>query len=140
MAAKFRQTRDNQFFKLIRMKRILFILILGLFSCEKDNLTPSDPTQHFVEFTFVQVVNKPKKAFKNGQEMSSFSFPAQTGDVIRLYDDYMTICSRIKEQIRQDQIEGGMVGQYNPSITQRLNNLTDKQEHKVNITKFDFDE
>jgi hypothetical protein len=57
-----------------------------------------------------------------------------------LYDDYMTICSRIKEQIRQDQIEGGMVGQYNPSITQRLNNLTDKQEHKVNITKFDFDE
>jgi hypothetical protein len=84
MAAKFRQTRDNQFFKLIRMKRILFILILSLFSCEKDNLTPSDPTQHFVEFTFVQVVNKPKKAFKNGQEMSSFSFPAQTGDVIRV--------------------------------------------------------
>jgi hypothetical protein len=56
------------------------------------------------------------------------------------YNEYQPICSRIKEQIRQDQIEGGMVGQYNPSITQRLNNLTDKQEHKVNITKFDFDE
>jgi hypothetical protein len=78
------------------MKRILFILILGLFSCEKDNLNN--------------------------------------------YNEYQPICSRIKEQIRQDQIEGGMVGQYNPSITQRLNNLTDKQEHKVNITKFDFDE
>lgn len=47
------------------------------------------------------------------------------------YKEYSTICSRIKEVIRQDQIEGGMVGQYNPSITQRLNNLTDKQEHTI---------
>lgn len=45
-----------------------------------------------------------------------------------LYNDYMTICSRIKDQIRQDQIEGGMVGQYNASITQRLNGLADKKE------------
>lgn len=44
------------------------------------------------------------------------------------YEDYCTICSRIKRAIRQDQIEGGMVGIYNPSITQRLNGLTDKQE------------
>ena len=44
------------------------------------------------------------------------------------YNEYQPICSRIKEQIRQDQIEGGMVGQYNPSITQRLNGLVDKQE------------
>ena len=57
-----------------------------------------------------------------------------------LYDDYVNICSHIKKVIRQDQIEGGMVGQYNPSITQRLNGLTDKQEHKVNVTKFEFDE
>ena len=56
------------------------------------------------------------------------------------YGDYLSICSRIRKEIRQDQIEGGMVGQYNPSITQRLNNLTDKQEHKVNVTKFEFDE
>lgn len=48
-----------------------------------------------------------------------------------LYDDYITICSRIKEEIRQDQIEGGMVGQYNPSITQRLNGLVDKKENDV---------
>jgi hypothetical protein len=26
-----------------------------------------------------------------------------------------------------------MVGQYNPSITQRLNNLVDKQEQKLHI-------
>jgi hypothetical protein len=56
------------------------------------------------------------------------------------YGDYLGICSRIKNVIRRDQIEGGMVGQYNPSITQRLNGLTDKQEHKVNVTKFEFDE
>lgn len=47
------------------------------------------------------------------------------------YEDYRTICSRIRRAIRQDQIEGGMVGQYNASITQRLNNLTDKQEHTI---------
>ncbi len=47
-----------------------------------------------------------------------------------LYNDYMSICSRIREEIRQDQIEGGMVGQYNPSITQRLNGLADKRETK----------
>jgi hypothetical protein len=47
------------------------------------------------------------------------------------YDDYAPICSRIKRAIRQDQIEGGMVGQYNASITQRLNNLVDKQEQTV---------
>ena len=45
-----------------------------------------------------------------------------------LYDEYMGICSRIRKVIRQDQIEGGMAGVYNPSITQRLNGLTDKKE------------
>ena len=44
------------------------------------------------------------------------------------YNDYRTICSRIKERIRQDQIEGGMVGQYNPSITQRLNGLKEQTD------------
>lgn len=44
------------------------------------------------------------------------------------YEEYSTICSRIRRQIRQDQIEGGMVNIYNPSITQRLNGLTDKSE------------
>jgi len=44
------------------------------------------------------------------------------------YADYVAICSRIKREIREDQITGGMVGQYNPSITQRLNGLVDKKE------------
>jgi hypothetical protein len=46
----------------------------------------------------------------------------------KIYDDYMGICRAIRNDIKADQIEGGMVGQYNASITQRLNNLTDKTE------------
>lgn len=41
------------------------------------------------------------------------------------YSDYVRICSRIKRNIQEDQISGGMAGIYNPSITQRLNSLTD---------------
>jgi hypothetical protein len=44
------------------------------------------------------------------------------------YNEYVRICSRISRTIRQDQIEGGMAGIYNPSITQRLNGLVDKKE------------
>jgi hypothetical protein len=47
------------------------------------------------------------------------------------YTEYQTICSRIKKAVRTDQIEGGMAGIYNPSITQRLNNLVEKSEHTV---------
>lgn len=50
------------------------------------------------------------------------------------YSDYIRICSRIKREIRQDQIEGGMCGIYNPSITQRLNNLTEKIESDIKTT------
>lgn len=50
------------------------------------------------------------------------------------YDDYITICSHIKDLIRQDQIEGGMVGQYNPSITQRLNGLKEQTETEIKGT------
>ena len=44
------------------------------------------------------------------------------------YNDYSSVCTRVREAIRQDQIEGGMTGIYNTSITQRLNNLTEKHE------------
>lgn len=56
------------------------------------------------------------------------------------YSDYIAICSRIKTERKSDQITGGMVGQYNASITQRLNNLSEsiKNDHttqgeKINI-------
>ena len=47
------------------------------------------------------------------------------------FKDYLHICSRIKRNIQDDQISGGMAGIYNPSITQRLNGLTDKKEIEV---------
>jgi 3-deoxy-D-arabino-heptulosonate 7-phosphate (DAHP) synthase len=47
------------------------------------------------------------------------------------YTEYATICRAIVDEIREDQITGGMVGQYNPSITQRLNGLVDKKETEI---------
>lgn len=44
------------------------------------------------------------------------------------YSNYSTICSHIREQIRAEQIAGGMAGIYNPSITQRLNSLVEKTD------------
>jgi len=49
------------------------------------------------------------------------------------YEAYIPICTRIRKAIRRDQIEGGMVGQYNASITQRLNGLIDKTQAEVKI-------
>lgn len=44
------------------------------------------------------------------------------------YFEYATICSYIKKKTRKDQIEGGMAGVYNASITQRLNGLAEQSE------------
>ena len=49
------------------------------------------------------------------------------------YQDFLTICSHIKKQIRDHQITGGMLGQFNPSITQRLNGLVEKTQTEVKV-------
>jgi TPP-dependent pyruvate/acetoin dehydrogenase alpha subunit len=54
------------------------------------------------------------------------------------YEAYITICSRIKEAIREDQIGGGMAGIYNPSITQRLNGLVEKVQNDVKVEQMLF--
>lgn len=56
------------------------------------------------------------------------------------YNDFVAICSRIRREIRQNQIEGGMAGVYNPSITQRLNGLVEKTESKVTVEQPLFDD
>lgn len=53
------------------------------------------------------------------------------GNQGKIYDDFIGICSRIREEIRENQIIGGLLGFYNPSITQRLNSLVDKSETTV---------
>lgn len=47
------------------------------------------------------------------------------------YNDFIGICRAIKEEIRENQIIGGLLNFYNPSITQRLNGLVEKTESKV---------
>ena len=47
------------------------------------------------------------------------------------YEKFSTICSRIRREVRSDQIEGGMAGMYNPSITQRLNSLVEKTQTTI---------
>tara|TARA_R110000824_G_scaffold38477_5_gene117487 strand:- start:4329 stop:4772 length:444 start_codon:yes stop_codon:yes gene_type:complete len=61
-----------------------------------------------------------------------------------LYNDFNTICRAIREEIRECQIVGGLLGVYNPSITQRLNGLTEKQDISLKapvspFTSFDLD-
>ena len=56
------------------------------------------------------------------------------------YTDFVAICSRIRTEIRQDQITGGLLGVYNPSITQRLNGLKEQSEVKnVNVPVLNVD-
>jgi hypothetical protein len=56
------------------------------------------------------------------------------------YTNFLGVCSFIRKEIRDDQINGGMSGIYNPSITQRLNNLKEQTEtttvvHTMNLGK-----
>jgi len=47
------------------------------------------------------------------------------------YKDFIGICRAIKEEIRNDQIIGGLLHLYNPSIVARLNGLADKSETTI---------
>lgn len=47
------------------------------------------------------------------------------------YDEYRTIVTRIREEIRSEQLDGAMVNHYNSNLTARLNGLTEKSETHV---------
>ena len=51
------------------------------------------------------------------------------------FNDFVVVCSGIREEIRENQIIGGLLGVFNPSITQRLNGLSEstKTEHSGKI-------
>lgn len=56
------------------------------------------------------------------------------------YEDYRSIVTRIAEEIRVDQIEGGMIGQYNANLTARINGLREQTEtvtHNVQLMNID---
>lgn len=47
------------------------------------------------------------------------------------YTDFLTICKSIRKAVRNNQIEGGMAGIFNASITQRLNGLTENVNQDI---------
>jgi hypothetical protein len=115
--------------------------LLGAWSGYKDNLTEQNQ-----EWLNVQYVgrNGDRKADPMKVPMTLEGFKRYCreshGEVEQYftnqdgyYAEFIGICSRIKEEIRENQIIGGMLGVYNPSITQRLNGLTDKREIDAKI-------
>lgn len=44
------------------------------------------------------------------------------------YTEFLPVCTRIRKEIREQQITGGLLNAFNPSITQRLNGLAEKQQ------------
>lgn len=57
------------------------------------------------------------------------------------YTEYATIITRIKDEIRGDQIEGGLLGEYNPNLTARINGIREQTEttsnHNINLMNID---
>ena len=58
----------------------------------------------------------------------------------KLYNDFVAICSHVRKECRANQITGGLLGQFNASITQRLNNLVEQVENKVQVIEVDFED
>jgi len=46
------------------------------------------------------------------------------------YAVFLQVATRIKQEIRADQLGGGMVGQYNSSLTAKLNHLVEKTQNE----------
>lgn len=46
------------------------------------------------------------------------------------YKPFSNIVTRAKEIIRQDQIEGGLLGAYNSNLTARINGLKEQNSHE----------
>lgn len=54
------------------------------------------------------------------------------------FDDFIEVCSHIKERIRANQVTGGLLGVFNPSITQRLNNIVEETKTVI-VEKIEID-
>lgn len=62
-------------------------------------------------------------------------------NVDKKYDEYVTIIARIRNEIRSEQVDGGLTGFYNSNLTARLNNIKEQTEttnsHNVNLLNID---
>ena len=66
-------------------------------------------------------------ANKQGSDINRYRY-----NVDGTLNDYVSIVTRIKEEIRNDQVEGALVGQYQQNIVARLNNLSEKTDVTTN--------
>lgn len=66
--------------------------------------------------------------FKTYCNKSGYDINRYWYNVDNSYSEYVSIVTRIKEEIRNDQIEGALVGQYQQNIVARLNGLTEKTD------------
>jgi hypothetical protein len=51
------------------------------------------------------------------------------------YELFVPILRTIRGKIRTHQVEGGMAGIYNPSLTARINGLVEKTENKHEVSE-----
>jgi hypothetical protein len=51
------------------------------------------------------------------------------------YKDFFPISTRIKSEIQNNQVSGGMVGIFNPSLTARLNGIKEQTESNITVTE-----
>ena len=58
------------------------------------------------------------------------SYPDLTKYFDGTHKEFVPVSARIRNTVRQEQVAGGMAGIYNPSLTARINGLTDRQEVK----------
>lgn len=68
-------------------------------------------------------------AYKQGYGIIKQYFKADSAE----FPEFLPICSCIKNEVRENQIMGGLINVFNPSITQRLNNLAEKVEGSVEL-------
>lgn len=71
------------------------------------------------------------EGFKNYCRRKKIGEVHQYFDNQEAYPQFLDVCRAIKDEIRQDQIEGGMAMIYHPSITQRLNGLHETVNNNV---------
>lgn len=57
------------------------------------------------------------------------------------YSEFSPIITRVREEIRREQIDGGMVGAYNSNLTARINSLKEQSEttnsHNIQLLNID---
>lgn len=47
-------------------------------------------------------------------------------------EEFLTVCARVRARIENDQLEGAMAGQFNPTIAARVLHLADRQDVTTN--------